>query len=97
MNFIDAIVLKFNMAWLKSNLNNIIISISISSNNSSKTKLCRKITAKFPKTVKTVLFDSKTHSTRYTSMRLKIALIPFVVKTHGKYSFVSHTKICNRI
>ena len=92
LNFIDAIVLKFNTAWLKSNLNNIITSISVSSNNKSKTKVCRKSTIEFPKTMKIVLFDSKTHSTRYTNMRLKTALIPFVVKTHGKYNFVSHTK-----
>ena len=87
LNFIDAIVLKFNMAWLKSNLNNVITSISVLSNNSSKTKICKKITAKFSKTMKVVFFDSKTHSTRYTNMRMKIALIPIVGKTHGKIQF----------
>jgi len=42
--------------------------------------------------MKTVLFDYKTHSTRYANMRLKIDLIPIVGKTCGIYSFVSHTK-----
>ena len=50
LNFIDAIVLKFNMAWLKSNLNNIKTSISILSNNSCKTKIYRKNIAEFSKT-----------------------------------------------
>ena len=72
------------MAWLKSNLNNVIISILVLSNNSSKT---RKITAKFSKTMKVVFFDSKTHSIRYTNMRMKTALIPIVGKTHGKIWF----------
>ena len=72
------------MAWLKSNLNNVIISILVLSNNSSKT---RKITAKFSKTMKVVFFDSKTHSIRYTNMRMKTALIPIVGKTHGKIQF----------
>ena len=49
LDFIDAIILKFNTAWLKSNLNNIITSISVSSDNNSKTKLCRKITTEFSK------------------------------------------------
>ena len=92
LNFIDTIVLKFYMARLKSNLNNIITSILVLLNNSSKTKLCGKITTEFSKTMKTVFFDSKTHLTCYTNMRLKTALIPFVGKTYGKYSFVSHTK-----
>ena len=47
LNFIDAIVLKFNMAWLKSNLNNIIISISVLSNKSSKTKMQKKLLQNF--------------------------------------------------
>ena len=42
--------------------------------------------------MKTVFFDSKTHSTCYANMRLKTTLIPIVGKTHGKYSFVPHTK-----
>ena len=54
LNFINAIVLKFNMAWLKSNLNNIITSISVLSNHSSKTKKkkknAKKSTAEFSKT-----------------------------------------------
>ena len=49
LDFINAIILKFNTAWLKSNLNNIITSISVSSDNNSKTKLCRKITTEFSK------------------------------------------------
>ena len=49
LNFIDAIVLKFNMAWLKSNLNNIIISISVLPNHSSKTKNAEKSIAEFSK------------------------------------------------
>ena len=97
LNFIDAIVLKFNMAWLKSNLNNIITSISVLSNISSKTKICRKITVEFSKTMKIVFFDSKTHLTHYTNIRLKTALILIVGKTHGKYNFVSYTKTCGRI
>ena len=75
------------MAWLKSNLNNIITSILVLSNNSSKTKLCRKITTKFSKNMKTIFIDSKTHLTCYTNMRLKTALIPFVGNTHGKIQF----------
>ena len=42
-------------------------------------------------------FNSKTHSTCYANMRFKTTLIPFVGKTHGKYSFVSHTKTHSRI
>ena len=72
------------MEWLKSNLNNVITSISVLSNNSSKT---RKIIAKFSKTMKVVFFDSKTHSIRYTNVRMKTALIPIVGKTHGKIWF----------
>ena len=49
LNFIDAIVLKFNMAWLKSNLNNIITSISILSNHSSKTKMQKNLLQNFQK------------------------------------------------
>ena len=75
------------MAWLKSNLNNIITSISVLSKHSSKTKLCREITAKFSKTVKTIFFNSKTHSKCYTNMRLKTALITFVGKTREKIQF----------
>ena len=82
------------MAWLKSNLNNVIISILVLSNNSSKT---RKITAKFSKTMKVVFFDSKTHSIRYTNMRMKTALIPIVEKHMEKYNFVSYTKTRNGI
>ena len=68
-------------------LNNIITSISVLSNNSSKTKTCRKITAEFSKTMKTIFFNSKTHLTCYTNMRLKTALITFVGKTHEKIQF----------
>ena len=49
MNFIDAIALKFNIAWLKLNLNNIITSISVLLDNSFKTKIYRKITVVFSK------------------------------------------------
>ena len=66
------------MAWLKSNLNNVIISILVLSNNSSKT---RKITAKFSKTMKVVFFDSKTHSIRYTNMRMKTVLYQLLENT----------------
>ena len=69
------------MAWLKSNLNNIITSISVLSNNSSKTKICRKITVEFSKTMKTVFFDSKTHLTRYTNMRMKTVLYQLLENT----------------
>ena len=85
------------MAWLKSNLNNIIKSILVLSNNSSKTKICGKISTKFSKMMKTVFFDSKTHLTHYTNIRLKTALILIVGKTHGKYNFVSYTKTCGKI
>ena len=100
LNFIDAIVSKFNMAWLKSNLNNTITSISILSNNSSKTKICKKKKKNYYrifKIMKTIFFDSETHLTCYTNMRLKTTLIPFVGKTHGKYCFISHTKTHNGI
>ena len=52
MNFIDAIALKFNIAWLKLNLNNIITSISVLLDNSFKTKIYRKITVVFSKSWK---------------------------------------------
>ena len=47
--------------------------------------------------MKPVFFDSETHLTCYANMRLKTALIPFVGKTHGKYSFVSHSKTLSGI
>ena len=99
LDFIDAIILKFNTAWLKSNLNNIITSISVLSDNNFKTKLCRKITTEFSKTMKTVFFDSKTHSTCYTNIRLKTALIPLLGKHMEKtvlYLIQKHAAEINR-
>ena len=70
LNFIDAIVSKFIMTGLNSNLNNIVTSISVLSNNS---KYAEKLLLNFQK-----------HENGFTNMRLKTALIPNVGKTLGK-------------